>query len=227
MIIPKKETNLAINGVTKSLKEADFSYEESAARILWIQSPALLPGWSIVFQSSRSRRLTLQHLTLKMLIVKIDNEEKVVLKQLLINLPDDEYQIFEIILSNYSKSWKHRKEILEQFSEFNFLEIENPYRQFRSFDVSLKVFKIWTERKRFPPVPYIGVGYKDHGSLSSNPSWKDQQSFDGDDTTRLDEMLLSIRKIFSESLYRNPFHGLVLPTEELQESETGSKEVKK
>lgn len=32
--------------------------------------------------------------------------------------------------------------------------------------------------RRFPPVRYIGVGYKDHGSIGTAPSWRDQISQD-------------------------------------------------
>lgn len=41
-------------------------------------------------------------------------------------------------------------------------------------------YRHWSPQK-LPPVRYIGVGYKDHGSISTAPSWKDQMLTDEED----------------------------------------------
>jgi hypothetical protein len=72
-----------------------------------------------------------------------------------------------------------------------------------------------------PPKRYIGVGYNDHGTLSTAPSWKDQQTDHGDVTPRLAVMLFSLRMIFDDPLYRIPPSGSNIRLKSSKQSETG------
>jgi hypothetical protein len=218
VIIPKKEATLATNGLTKSLLVADFPSGISAERILWVITPLRVPGWSILFKCTHSKKMTIQHLVLKLLLQRINYNEKTVLLQLLIDLPEPEYEIIELILSNQDKVSKLRSEILTQLAFHNFLEIENPHRQFASFEPEITIFKVFTDRAKLAPERYIGVGYNDHGSLSSGPSWKEQQTTDGDDRPRLGVLLYSLRKIFETDLSRTTLLRGSRPADERQKA---------
>jgi len=199
----------------------DHPSEWTTDRILWTITPIQLPGWSIIFQSTHTRKLTLRHLVLKFLLQRINKNESIVLTNLVIGLPEDEYEILILILSNQDKTQKHLKEILEQIVEHNFLGITDPYRDFKAFVPELHIFKIWTQRAMIAPKRYIGVGYNDHGTLSTAPSWKDQLTDHEDETPRLSVMHFSLKVIFGLDLYRNsPFKGSFRLTSS-NKSETG------
>lgn len=202
--IPKKEATLAFNGRTKSLTIADSLYRGSAENTLWVVTPINLPGWSILFRCSHSRNLTLLHLTLKMLLEDLNKNEKFVMTMLTIGLREPEYQVLELILSNYSKIKVLRSEILDECRHSSFLGIEDPLRQLRSFEPRLEISKMWTERAKLAPKRYIGVGYTDHGSISSTPSWKEQMIEDGEVRPRLGVLLFSLRRIFGLPLSLAP-----------------------
>lgn len=51
----------------------------------------------------------------------------------------------------------------------------------RSFDPQVFPYRHWSPQ-RLPPKRYIGIGYRDHGSLSTAPAWQDQLVFSDEDT---------------------------------------------
>jgi len=204
VIIPRKQASLAFNGDTKSLDVVDHPSGWTTERILWIVSPRRLPGWSILFQSTHTREVTLKHLLLKLLLQRINKNEAQVLTMLVIALPEELYRIFELILSNQSKINEVRQKVLDLLSEYEFLGIRDPRREFLSFVPEMYIFKMWTLETRVPPKRYIGVGYNDHGTLSTALSWKDQQTDQGEVSTRLSVMHFSLRMIFADPLYRVP-----------------------
>jgi len=57
---------------------------------------------------------------------------------------------------------------------------------------------------RLPPILYIGVGYKDKGSLSSVPAWQEQMLNDGDGIRPID----NLRALFSSFLIEIKFYGV-------------------
>lgn len=216
MIIPKKETTLAVNGLTKSLLVAELPIGESADRILWVITPLRLPGWSILFKCSHTKKMTIQHLVLKLLLQKINYNEKIVLLQLLVGLSEPEYEVIELILTNQDKISKLRSEVLQLLSFHGFLEIEDPVRQFPSFTPEVTIFKVWTQKAKIAPKRYIGVGYNDHGTLSSGPSWKEQLTTDGDDRPRLGVLLYSLKRLLETDLSRTTLLWGSRPADEHQ-----------
>ena len=67
------------------------------------------------------------------------------------------------------------------------------HRYYRSFSPEYSVSKLWSP---IPPIPeerIIGVGYKDKGSLSIAPSWKDQMIYhdESEHEVNLDFLVLS------------------------------------
>lgn len=204
VILPKLQTRLAISGDTKSLKAVEHPSGWATERVLWIITPIRLPGWSVVFISSHSRRLTTRHLVLKLLLKDLNSNEKDVLFNLLLVLKGEEYKILEKILSNQIKIKLHLQRVLEEIVRYNFLEIVNPFNELQSYVPRLSIHKIWTEKQTLAPVQYIGVGYKDHGSISPAPSWKDQMTSEGDVSTRLSALLFALDRILDVPLSRFP-----------------------
>lgn len=202
MIIPKKETTLAVKGISKSLTVVEHPSGWSTERILWTVTPVRLPGWSIIFQSTHTRKLTLRHLLLKLILLRINKNEAVVLTNLVVALPQEDYEIFELILSNQNKIQELQKELLQLICEHNFLGITDPKRDYWSFCPEMFVFKMWTLQTMLPPKRYIGIGYNDHGTLSTAPSWKDQLTSDGEEIPRLSVLHFSLKQLFGLPLYR-------------------------
>lgn len=119
-----------------------------------------------------------------------------------LDLPDPEFEIFDKILSNLSRIQFCEKKILEQFIHHSFLGIVDPWREFRRFEPKMSIVKVWTEVAKLPPKRYIGVGYKDHGTLSTAPSWKDQQTEEDVANPRLSVLSFSLDRILGLPLYR-------------------------
>lgn len=206
MRIPRLEFQLANKGITKSLEESEFSLTgESADRVLWITTPRQLPGWTIIYRSSHSKELTLKHLILKYIIQELNLNELLVFRMLLIDLNDEDYSTIELILSNHSKVKINLIAILDLISEYKFLELGEPLRFYNSFRPSMVINKLWSLIKKLPPKRYIGVGYKDHGTLSTAPSWKEQYVSDGEVDTKANLLKFRLRVLFNP-LSRNPIH---------------------
>jgi len=210
LIIPRKTASQVRNGITKSLVVVEHPNGWTTERILWTVTPIRLPGWSVIYQSTHTRELTLRHLLLKFLLMEINKNEAEVLTMLVVALPPSQYEIFLLILSNQTKIQMLRKEMEQWLRDYNFLGIEDPKREFKSFCPELFIFKMWTLAAKLPPKQYIGIGYNDHGHLATAPSWKDQLTDDGEVTPELSAMRLSLEKIFGLPLFRNsPSRGFV------------------
>lgn len=210
MKIPRRTFEASINGDSKSLKESIFSLSgEIASKILWIRFPNQRPGWSIVFRSTHRQDLTFRHLLLKFLFQSLNQNEKVVFQQLAVGLPEQDWRKIRILISQNSKIKPNLQRILQLFVEYEFLGLKDPWREFLSFEPKLFIEKVWTREIRVPPKQVIGVGYKDKGTLSSALSWKDQISFDGEESTK-DLLEVLLWKILEDPSSRSEPYQLFL-----------------
>jgi len=221
MFIPKLAIAHAINGETRSLTVVENPSGWTTERVLWFIVPLRLPAWTIYFLSTHSRKLTLQHLLLKLILQGLNKNEMIVMFNLTIAQKDQEYEILELILSNKTKVSNFQSIVLSELIKYDFLDIVDPLRQLQGFVPRLSIFKVWTEKKRLPPKLVIGVGYNDHGSLSSVPSWKDQMTDDGDVSPRLEVLLFSLRRTFGLPLFRTPPSRVRVRLTSSNKSETG------
>lgn len=195
---------LAIKGVTKSLPVASLSLSgELANRVLWVVTPRRLPGWTIVFRSTHPWLSTLRHLLLKFLYMELNQNEIVVIQMLCVKLTDEDYEVIELILSDHSKTKQNLARVLHLVSEYNFLGLRDPVREFWSFEPRLEIQKVWTEIQKIPPKRFIGVGYNDHGTLSTAPSWKEQLTDDGEVTHPANLLKFHLEYLLGSSLSRN------------------------
>jgi len=191
-------------GDTKSLPEARFSINgELANRVLWVVTPTNLPGWTIVYQSSHNWITSLRHLLLKFLYQSLNKNEMTVIQMLCVKLTDEDYEIIELILKDHSKIKQNLARILQLVSDYSFLGLKDPVREFWSFEPRMEIQKVWTEIRRIPPKRFIGIGYNDHGTLSTAPSWKDQLSDDGEVSHPANLLKFHLENLLGSSLSRN------------------------
>jgi hypothetical protein len=142
-------------------------------RVLAILTPLQVPGWSTILYGSSTKKRTLDWLLAKGVFQRLSKEEKELLGYISLDRTNV-HSLVDIILSDKSA----RKRSIRQFGEIlqrslpTFEKLTERY--LLNFKPQAQCFKIWTEPIRVAPTRYIGVGYKDHGSLGSAPSWKDQ-----------------------------------------------------
>ena len=205
MIIPRRQAETAFSGISKFLTVVEQPSGWTTERILWSVTPVRLPGWSIIFQSTHTREQTLRHLLLKLILQRLNKNEVTVLSMLVVAETPKNYEVLLLILSNQQKILKFREPLLQLLAEHNFLGIASvPERGFRSYMPEMFIFKMWTLAAKLSPKRYIGIGYNDHGTLSTAPSWKDQLTDDEEETPRLSDLQFSLERLFGQPLFRNP-----------------------
>lgn len=129
-----------------------------------------------------------------------------VIQMIAVKLTDEDYEILELILTNQSKIKQNLDRVLQLIVDHEYFELTDPWREFLSFEPKLEIQKVWTEVKRLPPERYIGVGYNDHGTLSTAPSWKEQLTDDGEVSTTASLLKFHLEFLLTSPLSRNFFY---------------------
>lgn len=216
-----KGVNYLYNILVGSKNASDISTRDSfpseTQNILLVITPQRLPGWSIIATSSHSRRKTLWWLIARCLFQNASPQEKDVLRLLTVGDPEVVHEIVDYATSTVPGR--------QRVHTANLLSIEFPQcteRFLCSFQPSLRVRRLWTEVKKLPPKRFVGVGYNDHGSLSSTPSWKEQMLSDPEDTdvTERVRFLLTLRYDRFSSV---PGRSSTRPHSQADESKVGTK----
>jgi hypothetical protein len=127
----------------------------------------------------------------------------IVTQMLCVKLTDEDYEVIELIFSDHSKSKQNLARILYLVTEYNFLELRDPFREYWSFEPKMEIQKVWTDIQKIPPKRFIGVGYNDHGTLSTAPSWKDQLSDDGEVSHPANLLKFHLEYLLRSPLSRN------------------------
>jgi hypothetical protein len=151
------------------------SSHEDKEKILTIIMPRSLPGWRIQASLSHSKFTAAQWLINKAILRNLSKVDQGTLRILGSQLPDSYFVLIKFILSDKFQESEgvHRQQIIPIIQKsFSFHKISRDY--LLSFTPSVRVFKVWTKRRSLKPKRFVGVGYNDHGHLSSLPSWKDQ-----------------------------------------------------
>lgn len=189
----------------KALRRRFAPSARRSKNILYQMFPVHLPGWVVTLESSHTRRLTIQWLISKAFNEVLNKTEKEIF---LLSSLDSPTWLFEIVVFLYKRNNKIiDKRILKQIGEefFKLVQIKTSRRVFRSFRPELSIYNIWAELKKIPPLPYVGVGYSDKGSLGSALAWQEQQLPDSEEYD-LDELssrlLTSVELHTSESLIK-------------------------
>ena len=150
-------------------------------KVLLVFTPIQVPGWSTILYGSSSKSNTLSWLLAKGVYRRLSKEEKILLGYLSLDRTDTHFLV-DLILSEKSAQKRSFRQFGEKLRQ-NIPTFEKLSERFlSSFEPRALVYKIWTEPVKIAPARYIGVGYKDHGSLGSAPSWKDQILRDEEDS---------------------------------------------
>lgn len=165
--------NLLVGATKASNIPTRDSFPSETQNILLVITPNNLPGWSIIATSSHSRRKTVWWLIARCLFQEPTSNEVAILKLLTVG---DSEAVHEIV--DFATSTKSGKQRVRAANLLELLFPEVSERFLASFRPKAYIFRYWTEVKRIPPKRFVGVGYKDHGSLSTTPSWKEQMLFD-------------------------------------------------
>lgn len=183
-----------LNALSIPLRE-NFSGETQ--NILLVITPNVLPGRSIISTSSHSRRKTIWWMIARHLFQEASPKEKLILKYLTVGDPEFVHKIVDFSISTVSCKTRSKAA--------NLLEVLFPElseRFLASFTPTIQTFTVWTEVKKLPAKRFIGIGYKDHGSLASSPSWKSQmlESPEESSITERVEFFLSLVQGFITSV---------------------------
>lgn len=149
-----------------------------ARKILVFLPPVFLPGWSVISFSSHSRRNVIRWLIVKGLLQSLSSEEKKALKLISIDQPEFVLLIVDFVTSTIKS--KIRLEVGNQLRKHHSFEWVTQ-RFLNSFTPLIRTRRIWSEMKKLPPARFIGIGYRDQGSLGSGLRWQDQILLAGDE----------------------------------------------
>lgn len=149
-------------------------------RALVTLAPIRLPGWSIVMLGSHSRPRIVSWLLAKGVFQRLSDVEKSLLVYITLDFTNF-HSLVDILVKESARKKEVRRlgEMLQRTIPV-FQDLSERF--LFSFKPEAEVSRIWTEPVRLSPARYVGVGYKDHGSLGSAPSWKDQISGDGEES---------------------------------------------
>jgi len=175
-----------LNVLEGRIKASDISTREflsGETNTLLVLTPVTLPGWSIIATSSHSRRKTVWWLTCRCLFQQPTSTEVKLLKYLTVG---DDSEIHDLVDFATSTTPLAQKRSAGNLLNIHFRELSERF--LHSFQPKLKCFRIWTEIKRIPPKRFVGIGYKDQGSLGIGPSWKDQILFEPEKIPVLDRI---------------------------------------
>jgi hypothetical protein len=147
------------------------------------------PSWVFTLTSDRKGREVRRYLISKYLLGRLRSSENLILLS----------QCSENSLLSNLLLWRRRNGVLseQKRKDWIFSRAHNLARRIRNgTPCTFNAFKEWrpiviAEERR------IGVGYKDHGSLASAPSWKDQIIFTEEDTEVEDDVIFELWTLLS------------------------------
>jgi len=100
------------------------------------------------------------------------------------------------------------------------LSFYQPKRKVNSFKPLFTAHKEYIVQ-RVEPKRFVGVGYKDQGSISTSPSWKEQVISDGEEPLQKIEKLADLLTYISLLVSELEFPDKVLPAEESKKGRKG------
>lgn len=156
-------------------------------KMLVIILPHQLPGWRIEVTLSHTKQRTCQWLVNKAILRNLSKWDLEVLRIIGGQLPDAYYFLIKFIISDeFRKAGSTQRQQIIPIIQKHFLIPKVSKDYLCSFKPEIDICKVWTKKKSLKPKRFIGVGYNDHGHLSSLPSWKDQILY-SDDTGSKEE----------------------------------------
>ena len=145
-----------------------------AHRTLYVIPPRQLPGWTVYFTSSHSKKKTVRWLISKGFSNRLNKAELEILITTLLSSPEWLWEVGIFLYENNSNPGAKRWVQREGKEFFSKAKIDPSYRTYRSYTPELSIFKVWTKKISLPELPFVGVGYNDKGNMGSALAWQDQ-----------------------------------------------------
>jgi len=166
----KQELSAFIEGLLLPVKDGISRRRLHHPHTLCSMNHTEIPEWKIKLKGSHPRETIFDWIIAKKLLKLRTSRGEDILVFLLSKF-EWEYDILKI-LSNpkFIQIPIQLERMIQKLLEPHLFDAK---RMLHSFDPSVMYHKEW-KPLFLPPVQYIGVGYKDHGTLGSAPSWKDQ-----------------------------------------------------
>jgi hypothetical protein len=199
----EKELKSILMADPKSLRENPPLSRGGIHNILWQFTPIGKEGWTIWVTSNHTKENIVKWILTKGFLKDINKTEELLLTLL---VSDDDFlsELFKQ-LKELNEFGSLAKNLYLTWLETKFSTVfKDSLRYLNSYTPKINVFKVWTLKLRLPPVLYIGIGYKDKGSLSSVPAWQEQMLNDGDGIRPID----ILRALFSSFLFEIMFYGV-------------------
>lgn len=210
----KQELSAFIEGLLLPVKDGVSLRRLHHPHTLCTMTHSEIPEWKMKLKGTHPRETVFDWIIAKKLL-KLRTSWGEDILVFLLSKYEWEYDILKI-LSNPEKFIIpiHLEKLVQKLLEPHLIEAK---RMLHSFDPSVMYHKEWRPIS-FPPIQYIGVGYKDHGTLGSAPSWKDQ-ILPGKEMA-VQPNRFSFRYLLSLEVFQNS-RGLELPSTD--ESQLGRK----
>ena len=178
----------------KALTSRSSPSEELAHRTLFRITPLQLPGWTVYFHSSHSKKKSIYWLMSKGFQERLNKTELEILLISSLDAPAWLLNLVDFLYENNHQIATKRFVYKKGIEFFKLVNINLSKRFFRSFRPELSIFKVWTRKKVIPPSPYVGVGYSDYGTMGSGLAWQDQMISDSEslDLFELSSQLCSL-----------------------------------
>jgi len=178
MRINRKNYSLLMDGSLTSLPAPNSLSSKLGEGVLILEYPPVHPpGLGVILLSTHSKEKLFKHLLAKWTVGGyLRKSEKLIGAILVATLPDEiNTLILNFVISYKIKYFEDRLVLWHKILQFvPHLPID-PLSYLNAFEPEIFILKKWMDRRRFPAKAYIGIGYSDHGHLSTTLAWQEQQ----------------------------------------------------
>jgi hypothetical protein len=176
MRISRKNFSQLMDGSLTSLPTSDSLSKGVGERTLIVEYPPKTPeGLGIQIVSSTTREKLFKHLLAKWCCKGfLRKSEKLIGAMLILVLRTENQIILDWIISHPIKKEKDRFDLWKELLPFVSHLPESPLSYLNAFEPEVFILKKWYHKTRIPAKRYIGIGYSDHGTLSTTLAWQEQ-----------------------------------------------------
>jgi hypothetical protein len=176
MRVNRKNFSQLMDGSVSSLPSPDSLSKGAGRKVLVYEQPPIhLPGLGVIILSSHSKEQIFKHLLAKWVYEGFLRKSELLIGAILTATSRDTTQIILNFIVSYKILNKIvRLQLWDQLLPFVNHLPEDPQRYLNAFEPEIFILRVWRDRKRFPAKRYIGIGYSDHGTLSTTLAWQEQ-----------------------------------------------------
>jgi hypothetical protein len=177
MRVNRKDYSQLMAHSLSSLPTPDSLSSKLGERVLILEyPPAHLPGLGVIILSSTSKDKIFKHLLAKWVIGGYLRKSERLVGAMLIaqnsNLRNS--IILDFMISHKINKFERRKDLWNELLPLVLHLPIDPLSYLNAFEPEIFICRKWYDRKRFPAKRYVGIGYSDHGHLSTTLAWQEQ-----------------------------------------------------